>query len=159
MAFVTDSNRPQSLWRPPPTAAGADSEVPSLLMHPCSTLCKIVPVISEAPGEGQPQSCPPPTRPATSPLTRFHRQRISPRSICWPHLSTNPLPHPPHHYSVPKDSNGTFSLPPSFPQPPATSHVPSGSARRHLGTLPAPSRTVPLSLALAPALTPQPDPM
>ena len=38
MAFVTDSNRPQPLWQPPPTAclttAGAASEVPSLLMHP-----------------------------------------------------------------------------------------------------------------------------
>ena len=30
--FVTDSNRPQPLWQPPP---GAASEVPSLLMHPC----------------------------------------------------------------------------------------------------------------------------
>ena len=38
MAFVTDSNRPQPLWQPPPTAclaaSGAASEVPSLLMHP-----------------------------------------------------------------------------------------------------------------------------
>ena len=38
MVFVTDSNRPQPLWQPPPTAcptaAGATSEVPSLLMHP-----------------------------------------------------------------------------------------------------------------------------
>ena len=38
MEFVTDSNRPQPLWRPPPTAcliaSGAASEVPSLLMHP-----------------------------------------------------------------------------------------------------------------------------
>ena len=37
-AFVTDSNRPQPLWQPPPTAcltaAGAASEVPSLLMRP-----------------------------------------------------------------------------------------------------------------------------
>ena len=35
MAFVTDSNRPQPLWQPPPTAcltaAVAASEVPSLL--------------------------------------------------------------------------------------------------------------------------------
>ena len=39
MAFVTDSNRPQPLWQPPPTAcltaSGGTSEVPSLLMHPC----------------------------------------------------------------------------------------------------------------------------
>ena len=39
MAFVTDSNRPQPLWQPPPTAcltaSRAASEVPSLLMHPC----------------------------------------------------------------------------------------------------------------------------
>ena len=38
MALATDSNRPQPLWRPPPTAClttpGAASEVPSLLMHP-----------------------------------------------------------------------------------------------------------------------------
>ena len=38
MAFVTDSNRPQPLWQPPPTAyrtaSGAVSEVPSLLIHP-----------------------------------------------------------------------------------------------------------------------------
>ena len=38
MAFVTDSNRPQPLWQPPPTAcltaSGAASEVPSLLMQP-----------------------------------------------------------------------------------------------------------------------------
>ena len=41
MAFVTDSNRPQPLWQPPPTAcltaSGAASEVPSLLMHPWGT--------------------------------------------------------------------------------------------------------------------------
>ena len=40
MAFVTDSNRPQPLRQPPPTAhltaSGAASEVPSLLMHPCA---------------------------------------------------------------------------------------------------------------------------
>ena len=39
MAFLTDSNRPQPPWQPPPTAcltaAGAASEAPSLLMHPC----------------------------------------------------------------------------------------------------------------------------
>ena len=39
-AFVTDSNRPQPLWHPPPTAcltaSGAASEVPSLRMQPCS---------------------------------------------------------------------------------------------------------------------------
>ena len=39
MAFVTDSNRPQPLWQPPPTAcliaSGAASEVPSLLLQPC----------------------------------------------------------------------------------------------------------------------------
>ena len=38
-ASVTDSNRPQPLRQPPPTAclsaSGAASEVPSLLMHPC----------------------------------------------------------------------------------------------------------------------------
>ena len=38
-AFVTDSNRSQPLWRPPatacPTDAGAASEAPSLLPHPC----------------------------------------------------------------------------------------------------------------------------
>ena len=39
MAFITDSNRPQPVWQPPPTAdftaSGAASEVPSLLMRPC----------------------------------------------------------------------------------------------------------------------------
>ena len=38
MAYVTDSNRPQPLWQPPPTAcltaSGPASEVPSLLMQP-----------------------------------------------------------------------------------------------------------------------------
>ena len=38
MAFVTDSNRPQPLWQPPPTASltasGATSEVPSLYCIP-----------------------------------------------------------------------------------------------------------------------------
>ena len=38
MAFVADNNRPQPLWQPPPTtcltAAGATSQVRSLLMHP-----------------------------------------------------------------------------------------------------------------------------
>ena len=38
MAFLTDSNRPQLLWRPPPTAcqnaSGTASEAPALLMHP-----------------------------------------------------------------------------------------------------------------------------
>ena len=33
-AFVTDSNRPQPLWQPPPTAYIAASEVPSRPMHP-----------------------------------------------------------------------------------------------------------------------------
>ena len=37
--YVTDSNRPQPLGQPPPTAclpaSGAASEVPSILMHPC----------------------------------------------------------------------------------------------------------------------------
>ena len=41
MAFVTDSNRPQPLWQPPPTACltayGTVFEVPSLLVHPCPT--------------------------------------------------------------------------------------------------------------------------
>ena len=39
MAFLTNSNRPQPLWQPLPTAgltaSGAASEVPCLLMHPC----------------------------------------------------------------------------------------------------------------------------
>ena len=39
MALVTDTNRPQPLRQPPPTAGltacGAASEVPALLMHPC----------------------------------------------------------------------------------------------------------------------------
>ena len=39
MASATDSNRPQPLWQPPPTAcltaSGAASEVPSPLMHLC----------------------------------------------------------------------------------------------------------------------------
>ena len=38
MAFVTDGNRPQALWQPPPnaclTASGTAVEIPSLLMHP-----------------------------------------------------------------------------------------------------------------------------
>ena len=38
MAFVTDNNRPQPLWQPPPnrypTATGPTSEVPCPLMHP-----------------------------------------------------------------------------------------------------------------------------
>ena len=38
VAFVTDGNCPQPLWQPPPTACptatGAASEAPSLLMHP-----------------------------------------------------------------------------------------------------------------------------
>ena len=41
MAFATDSNRPQPLRQPPPTAcltaSGATCEVPSLLMHPWVT--------------------------------------------------------------------------------------------------------------------------
>ena len=39
MAFVTDSNRPQPPWQPPPTAcltaSGATCEAPSLLLQPC----------------------------------------------------------------------------------------------------------------------------
>ena len=39
VAFVTDSNRRQPLWQPPPTAcrtaSGAASAVPSLPTHPC----------------------------------------------------------------------------------------------------------------------------
>ena len=42
MALVTDSNRPQPLWQSPPiaylTASAAASELPSLLMHPWSSL-------------------------------------------------------------------------------------------------------------------------
>ena len=41
MAFVPNSNHPQPLWRTPPTAyptaSGAASEVPSLLLHPWGT--------------------------------------------------------------------------------------------------------------------------
>ena len=41
MALITDSNRPQPLWRTPPTAcltaSGAASDAPSLLMHPWLT--------------------------------------------------------------------------------------------------------------------------
>ena len=44
MAFITDSNRPQPLWQPPPTAcltaSGAASEAPSLLMHPSLAPCR-----------------------------------------------------------------------------------------------------------------------
>ena len=40
VAFVTDNNRPQPLWQPPPTAcptaSGATSEACFLRMHPCS---------------------------------------------------------------------------------------------------------------------------
>ena len=43
MAFVTDSNGPQPLWQPPPTAClttpGAASEAPSPLMHPPPPWC------------------------------------------------------------------------------------------------------------------------
>ena len=46
-AFVTDSNRPQPFWQPPPTAcltaAGAASEAPSLLMHPWVTVREVAP--------------------------------------------------------------------------------------------------------------------
>ena len=35
MAFVTNSNRPQPLWQPPPTACLTASEVLCLLLHPC----------------------------------------------------------------------------------------------------------------------------
>ena len=42
MAFATDSNRPQLLGQPPPTAcltaSRATSEAPSVLMHPCPKL-------------------------------------------------------------------------------------------------------------------------
>ena len=42
MACVTDSNRPQPLWPPPPTAcltaSGAASEVLCPLLHPCPHL-------------------------------------------------------------------------------------------------------------------------
>ena len=45
MAFVTDSNRPQPLWQPPPTAcltaSGAASEVPCLLTHPVGSLVQL----------------------------------------------------------------------------------------------------------------------
>ena len=43
MAFVTDSNRPQPLWQPPPTAclaaSGFTSRVPCLLMQPWGGAC------------------------------------------------------------------------------------------------------------------------
>ena len=46
MTFVTDSNRPQPPWQPPPTAcltaSGAASEVPSLLIHPCSAPAHLI---------------------------------------------------------------------------------------------------------------------
>ena len=34
-SVVTDSNRPQPLWQPSPTACLTTSEAPALLMHPC----------------------------------------------------------------------------------------------------------------------------
>ena len=47
MAFVTDSNRPQPLRQPPPTAcltaSGAASEVPSLPMHHCPAAFRMRP--------------------------------------------------------------------------------------------------------------------
>ena len=47
MAFVADSNRPQPLWQPPPTAyftaSGAASEAPSLLVHPRGPLPRWTP--------------------------------------------------------------------------------------------------------------------
>ena len=44
MAFVTDSNRPQPLWQPPPTACLTASEVPSLLRIPALMLSSVLAV-------------------------------------------------------------------------------------------------------------------
>ena len=64
-AFVTDSNRPQPLWQPPPTAcltaSGAASEAPSLLMHswgPLLSMCRRCPPLRHSPGALRP--CPRP---------------------------------------------------------------------------------------------------
>ena len=63
MAFVTDSNRPQPLGQPPPTAgltaSGTASEVPSLLMHPLTCMC----------GALKRPSCPP--TPPPTPTVRW----------------------------------------------------------------------------------------
>ena len=62
MAFVTDNNRPQPLWQPPPTAcltaSGAASEVPSLLMHPWyrGAACPQHPTLCTGPSEPKQRS-------------------------------------------------------------------------------------------------------
>ena len=70
MAFVPDSNRPQPLWQPPPTASltasGAASEVPS----PCQTQIKAIPfpptrlleLCQQNPKNTKTTPCPPPQK-------------------------------------------------------------------------------------------------
>ena len=86
MAVVTDSNRPQPLWQPPPTAcltaAGAASEVPSLLMQPWGgyllSLAASLPArgVTATPAPGTPASgdCTAPDRHQTA--TRCCRHRL-----------------------------------------------------------------------------------
>ena len=77
MAFVADSNCPQSLRQLPPTAlltaSGAATEVPPLPMHPCSGVCSMCSVLCWGAGmhwteEGVPPLQPPPPLQGAQPM-------------------------------------------------------------------------------------------
>ena len=83
MVFVTDSNRPQPLWQPPPTACLTASDVPSLLMHPCPP-----PPALQIP---KPCANPPPPRTAPAPcrpLVRLHKGTQNINADRWIYLNT-----------------------------------------------------------------------
>ena len=109
MAFVTDSNRPQPLGQPPPTAcptaAGAASEAPSLVMHPCPPPPPSIngpcgahlpdcPFASAPSREPQAQTPPAPTLKGTLRPLRHSALRWSglPRSMSQWSVATDPPP-------------------------------------------------------------------
>ena len=133
MAFVTDSNRPQPLWRPPPTAcltaSGAPSEIPSLPMHPSggtrlhipAALHVLLSVLTAVPSRGMavtghgmyPRV---PLTPKTPSLTlpKRHSRTPTPAPTAFPTASNRP----PTAFTVPRDRPVAAPKWPPWPAPP-----------------------------------------
>ena len=82
-AFVTDSNRPQPLWQPPPTAcltaSRAASEVPSLLLHPWGGRGGVR-ILADGPGHKATPTGSGHCSPRAQPQAHGHRRRARRRS-------------------------------------------------------------------------------
>ena len=111
MAFVTDSNRPQPVWQPPPnarlTASGAASDVPSLLMRPPPTPTRAKQLDRGPPAQG------------TGTATHFFGRRVPrrPRRVADP-VSAVPLAWPFHRRQSVSPEDSLRIGEPTPPPPP-----------------------------------------